>query len=98
MKIKLLKILELIHAHDMDRTRSFAFDILYEQYPPKQVDAKFEKIYRKGYIECGVSVRTGWLTGKGLAKLYELREVNQEIRPLPLHPAVIKMLKEEENC
>lgn len=71
--ISLLEILSLIGAHEMDRTRPCAYQALYERYPPKKVDAKFEKIYRKGYIECGVSARTGWLTPKGRAKLQELK-------------------------
>ena len=96
--IGLYEILSLIDEYEMDRTRPCAYQILYGRYPPKQVDAKFEKIYRKGYIECGVSVRTGWLTGKGMEKLYELREAKEKPRPLPLHPNVIKILKEEGYC
>jgi len=71
--IGLYEILSLIDEYEMDRTRPCAYQVLYERYPPKQVDAKFEKIYRKGYIECGVSARTGWLTPKGRAKLQELK-------------------------
>lgn len=71
--IGLYEILSLIDAHDTDRTRPLAYQILYERYPPKKVDTKFAKIYRKGYIEFGMSVLTGWLTPKGRAKLQELK-------------------------
>lgn len=35
------------------------------QYHPNVVNAKCEKAIRKGYMECGVSAHTGWITDKG---------------------------------
>jgi hypothetical protein len=76
VSIGLLEILSLIEARMRDKSEPFAYEVLYSRYPPKKVDRKFESICRKGYIEFGVSVRTGWLTGKGMAKLYELRAIS----------------------
>ena len=38
------------------------------------VSAKYDKFDRKGYMDYGVSLRTGWLTEKGKARLEELRQ------------------------
>ena len=43
------------------------------RFPEKVIYAKMAKLDRRGLIEYGVSLRTGWLTSKGLARLYELR-------------------------
>jgi hypothetical protein len=46
---------------------------LYEKacarYSEKAINAKFEELISRGYMECGVSARTAWLTDKGLAAL-----------------------------
>jgi len=42
--------------------------------PLKVVEAKFRKLERRGLIECGVSLRTAWLTDAGKARLAELGE------------------------
>lgn len=34
-------------------------------YSDKALDAKFEELTERGYLEYGVSARTGWLTPKG---------------------------------
>jgi hypothetical protein len=39
---------------------------------PKQANAILEKVIDRGYVECGVSARTGWLTDKGKALLRSL--------------------------
>jgi hypothetical protein len=40
---------------------------------PKQAWRRLETLMeRKGYLECGVSIRTAWLTDKGRARLAEL--------------------------
>ena len=58
----------------MDKLLSFiAFGAqpieLREQYPMKVINSKCEKAIRKGYMECGVSARTGWITVKGFEYL-----------------------------
>lgn len=42
--------------------------------PSKVIYAAMEREYDKGYLECGVSIRTAWLTEKGEEKLRELEE------------------------
>ena len=55
------------------RNRAGWWDRLYaeacEQYSEKATCATFERLSRKGYIDYGVSARTGWLTDKGRAAL-----------------------------
>jgi DNA-binding PadR family transcriptional regulator len=41
---------------------------------PKQADAILERAEREGFIESGVSSRSGWLTDKGKALLAEVGE------------------------
>jgi hypothetical protein len=63
------EILQLIDQH----TRfggAFAYEVLIAAgYPEKVVYAKYEKLSRRGLIDWGVSMRTGWLTDKGKALL-----------------------------
>ena len=40
-----------------------------EKYSHKAINVKMEELADRGYIEYGVSVRTGWLTDKGRAAL-----------------------------
>lgn len=39
---------------------------------PKRAHYLLEKWLDKGWWECGVSVRSGWLTGEGLARAAEV--------------------------
>lgn len=36
---------------------------------PKVVQRAMERAERRGLVDCGVSLRTGWLTAKGIALL-----------------------------
>lgn len=36
-----------------------------ERFSQKAVDKKFEDLVDAGYMECGVTARSGWLTEKG---------------------------------
>lgn len=38
----------------------------FPQWPEKLIYRKMEKLVDKGYLEYGVSLRTSWLTDKGL--------------------------------
>jgi hypothetical protein len=53
--------------------------------PPKVVEAAMMREERLGNIDCGVSLRSGWLTNQGKATLAELRGHRSEeaagIRP-----------------
>jgi hypothetical protein len=42
-----------------------AYAEICERYSEKAVDATYESLCKRGYMECGVSARTGWLTDKG---------------------------------
>jgi hypothetical protein len=42
---------------------------LYPQAPAKVIDAKITQAVEEGYVECGVTERSGWPTEKGLALL-----------------------------
>lgn len=54
-----------------DRTMADAILIGWGWHP-KQADAILEKAADRGYIEYGVSARTGWLTDKGRALLHSV--------------------------
>ena len=95
--IGLLEILELVYDRMFDKSAPFAYEVLYQKYPPKKVDRKFDTLVRRGYLEFGVSARTGWLTGKGMAKLFELRQRRQRIEPIPMHPNDVRKIKEAEK-
>lgn len=45
------------------------YDALNLKHGAKPVQRKLEELADRGYIEYGVSARTGWLTGKGRAYL-----------------------------
>lgn len=44
---------------------SEAWDAACEIYHPKQLIKMSQSLVDRGYMECGVSARTGWLTPKG---------------------------------
>ncbi|WP_037825072.1 MULTISPECIES: hypothetical protein [unclassified Streptomyces] len=79
--ITTLALLQAIHDH---RTRpvppgKYRWEIpgawwtLCTVYPEKVVTAAYEREDDRGHLECGVSLRTSWLTDKGRARLVELR-------------------------
>jgi hypothetical protein len=37
--------------------------------PDRMIERRMERLIDRGYLECGVSTRTAWLTQKGLAHL-----------------------------
>lgn len=63
----------LMIAHLRHSGHQKAADALYheacEKWSEKAIIRKFEELDAKGYIESGVSSRTGWLTDKGKAAL-----------------------------
>ena len=66
-------LLALLHAQGQGAP--FAYRVLYDAgVPTKVVEAKFQRFYRRGWIEYGVSLRTGWLTAKGKEALRTSRE------------------------
>lgn len=94
--IGLLEILELVYDRMFDKSAPLAYDVLYQKYPPKKVDKKFDGLVRRGYLEFGVSARTGWLTSKGMAKMFELRRQAIKQIPTPMHPNDVRKIKEAE--
>jgi hypothetical protein len=69
-----IEILSLIEAHMLDHRQPFAYQVLAARgVPGKVVAAKYEKLDRRGFLEVGTSVRTGWLSDKGEAHLASLR-------------------------
>lgn len=55
----------LLIADKTDSTWSEKYNIACDKYSEKAVYRKMEKLAGRGYIEYGVSARTGWLTEKG---------------------------------
>jgi hypothetical protein len=43
--------------------------LLADKYPPKVSLAKMEQLIGKGYLEYGISIRTSWVTEKGMELL-----------------------------
>lgn len=65
-----LEMAEELHRRDRPHRESFeAYGRLYqaatERWSQKAVLSKFEELVSRGYLDCGVSARTGWLTQKG---------------------------------
>lgn len=53
--------------------RHFPHELL--DMPEKLIERKMEQLERRGYLDVGVSLRTGWLTEAGVARLRELEAV-----------------------
>ncbi len=51
------------------------YDVACGKYSEKAVNKKMQELADRGYIECGVSARTGWLTQKGKNALAAHRAV-----------------------
>ena len=51
----------------MVQNMPFCYEAL--PYPPKVIYRKMEKLVDEGYLEYGVSLRTAWLTDKGMEYL-----------------------------
>jgi hypothetical protein len=66
---------------------------LADRFPSKVVLAKMNKLHDRGLIEYGVSLRTAWVTDKGLAVLGEERR-KEEPRPMTLMGFPIKYVDE----
>jgi hypothetical protein len=62
-----LECLNVARLRGADRLE--AYNILCKRYSAKAVDAMYQSLVHRGYMECGVSARTGWLTGKGWLEL-----------------------------
>jgi hypothetical protein len=48
-----------------------AYEALCEEFPWKIVQRRWERLVAAGLMDCGVSARAGWITGKGRAYLAE---------------------------
>ncbi|KKL53696.1 hypothetical protein LCGC14_2272900, partial [marine sediment metagenome] len=67
-KIPLREILKYFESRGFPNK----YVVMYCKYGKKKVDAKIDKMARKGYIEYGITARSGWLTEKGKQKLEDL--------------------------
>lgn len=68
-----LELLRLIRDyHDLYPAVPTPDVALADRFPAKVVMRKMERFDARGYLEWGVSLRTGYLTEKGLARLAEL--------------------------
>jgi len=67
-----IRLLTLIQEHD-EHGGLPAYRVLYDEgFPPKVVEAKYERFFKRGWIEYGVSLRTAWLTSQGRRALAEV--------------------------
>ena len=55
------------------------YDEACAKYGERAVNCKFEELSRRGYIDYGVSPRTGWLTNRGRQVLDHARQRELEI-------------------
>lgn len=79
-----VEILSLIDAHSRDRSPPWAFEVLMARgIPEKVVYAKYRQLDRRKprIIECGVSLRTAWLTDEGRRLLATLRVAGKPPNP-----------------
>jgi hypothetical protein len=58
-----------IAAMEIGADRCKAYEEACRRFSQKAVDTMFKSLESRGYIESGVSARTGWLTAKGKAAL-----------------------------
>jgi hypothetical protein len=63
-----LRISDALHRGGHARWLA-AYNAACARWSAKAVDKKFQGLVDLGYLECGVSARTGWLTDKGRAVL-----------------------------
>lgn len=67
---KSIDCLRIAEAYDQPETIwNIAYVTACQLYTEKVVLTKMEKLADRGYIEYGVSARTGWLTDKGRSAL-----------------------------
>lgn len=72
-----LRIAALRHGERNFPAAELAYREACDKWSQKAVDAKFQQLVDKGYLECGVSARTGWLTEKGREHEKLLTEAEQ---------------------
>ncbi len=62
---KAMACLRLASLDKISSDWQLGYDAACASWSEKAVITAFESLVRRGYIECGVSARTGWLTEKG---------------------------------
>jgi hypothetical protein len=67
--IACLLIAETHKAGNYDSVWNECYRIACQRFSEKAVNLKMLELARRGYIDYGVSARTGWLTEKGKAAL-----------------------------
>ena len=72
--LRLAELHALAPAEYARRWRELYAELAVRYGSERVVDAAMERLARRGYIDYGVSERTGWLTAKGRAALAELGE------------------------
>jgi hypothetical protein len=75
--IPTIEVMKAYHQYSTDRFGDFPTKILMDKFnaPEKLVYSAIQRDYDNGLIEFGVSLRTGWLTDKGV----ELLRANQRM-------------------
>lgn len=74
-----LEILRAVAKYRQNPLKNDTPDIsLSSKYPVKLIMAKMGQLDRGGYIECGVTQRTAWLTEKGKSRLKQLENANSK--------------------
>ena len=66
---KAMACLRLAALDKMSGAWRASYDEAVTRFSEKALLRTFEKLVARGYIECGVSARTGWLTDKGKSAL-----------------------------
>ena len=77
MATKDISDIQVIKAYlEYKQTRHFPYDILYRDtgQPIKVCYRAMERAEKRGYIDYGTSLRTGWVTEKGYGLLKESEE------------------------
>ncbi len=62
---KMIACLQIAAIKSQDDQRWALYDQACQQFGERAILAKFDALTDRGYIDCGVSARTGWLTDKG---------------------------------
>jgi hypothetical protein len=68
---KAIACLQMAALRPDEPERRRLYEAACSRWSEKAVCAKFEELISKGYIGCGISARSGWLTARGRSALNE---------------------------
>lgn len=84
-----------LRATDQERERLYAEACA--RWSEKAVCAKFAELVSRGYMECGVSARTGWLEPKGRDALRRATGIDAPEHRAPTRAELLNFMAEQRR-